>query len=183
MSYLNFQVNDFITKNDIKYISINKIKNKILITNTDDYFKSNIYKSLCIHSGLSKIKIEGITYIPELFINSYASWYSSIYYINCENYKNSKDDIDKNKDKEIDKIRNTNELLTDILKSVITIKTDLANIQTFVTKSNIQNDFKISNDISDNIKHKIKDGVQKIQEIKDDIFEDFVIKDKSKTND
>ena len=76
LCFLKFQDVDFMIKNNIKYISISKIKSKIIITNTDDYFKSNVYKSLCIHSGLSKIKIEGIIYIPELFVNSYASLYS-----------------------------------------------------------------------------------------------------------
>ena len=79
---LNLQESDFIIKNDVKYISINKIKSNLIITNTDDYFKSNLYKSLCMHSGLSKMKIEKIVYIPEMFINSYASWYSSIQVVN-----------------------------------------------------------------------------------------------------
>ena len=191
-SYLNFQDLDFIQRNETKYIPVNKIKSKIIITNTDDYFKSNVYKSLCTHSGLSKIKLEGITYIPELFINSYASWYSSVYYINNENMKMNLENECEQNEKE-----STNELLSDILKSVIVIKTDLANIQTYVSKSkssnmshkNVQADnfnkigdsmeplaSKIQANPMEVITPKLKEGVHKIQEIKDDIFEDLKIK-------
>ena len=89
MNSLNLKESDFMVKNDIKYILINKLNDFIIITNIDNYFKSNIYKNLCKYSGLTKIKIENNIYIPELFIDSYCSWYSSIYYINKFKINNS----------------------------------------------------------------------------------------------
>lgn len=178
MDLLNFQDTDFINKEGINYININKIDERIIITNTENYFKSTIYKNLCKYSRLSKIKIENITYIPELFINSYASWYSSLYYINLENSKRIRE-----KDKENEnETKNTNELLTDILKSVIVIKTDLANIQSFVSNPNPNSKINLmnyTNPIKNKI-HEIKRQTQpiqeKIEEIKDDIFEELKTK-------
>jgi len=173
MDYFQFQSTDFINKEGINYINISKIDERIIISNTENYFKSTIYKNLCKYSRLSKIKIENITYIPELFINSYASWYSPLYYINLEN--SNKINFEKEN-------KNTNELLSDILKSIIIMKTDLANIQTVVSSSKSHENINLNNYTNPikNKLHEIKKRTQpvqeKIEEIKDDIFEELKTK-------
>jgi hypothetical protein len=190
MNYLQFQDTDFINREGIKYININKINEQIIITNTENYFKSITYKNLCKYSHLTKIKIENITYIPELFINSYASWYSTLYYINMENLKNktkseskvSKDDsktLPVNlKDSEFSNLstseQNENiELLKDILKSIITIKTDLATIRQYQTSNKNSESLMLKNKIKNGIDNIIKQNQPKIEQFKDDIFEEF----------
>ena len=189
MNYFQFQDTDFINREGIKYININKINEQLIITNTENYFKSIIYKNLCKYSRLSKIKIENITYIPELFINSYASWYSTLYYINIENLKNknklfnaSKDNSEilptDLKDSEFSNLQtnkqNENaELLKDILKSIITIKTDLATIRQYQTSNKDSESLIFKNKIKNGIDNIIKQSQPKIEQFKDDIFEEF----------
>ena len=140
---MEFKNEDFLKRDNINYIDIIKIDDNIIITNIDDYFKSNIYKNLCKYSKLSKIKINNRIYIPELFIDSYASWYSSIYYLN----KLKLNKIEQTNKIEQNKIQNT---LDDILQSVIHIKTDIATIATIATPTqNLSQSIKPSNIIQD----------------------------------
>jgi len=179
MNNLNLKEYDFMVKNDIKYISINKLNDFIIITNIDNYFKSNIYKNLCKYSGLTKIKIENNIYIPELFIDSYCSWYSSIYYINKFKVNDSFTD-DSFKNNKIDSSDNSSgneelETLKDILKSVISIKTDLASIHTDIYKFNYAKNLNLNNNFEQFSKESIKNGIKtvkhKINELKDDILD------------
>ena len=179
MNSLNLKESDFMVKNNIKYILINKLNDFIIITNIDNYFKSNIYKNLCKYSGLTKIKIENNTYIPELFIDSYCSWYSSIYYINKFKVNNSfaEDSVknDDNKKLEFSSENEELETLKDILKSVISIKTDLASIHTYIYKFNYAKNLNLNNNFEQFSKESIKNGIKtvkhKITELKDDILD------------
>ena len=164
---MNFKETDYLNKNNIRYILISKIDEQIIITNTENYFKSMEYKSLCKYSHLSKLKIENKIYIPELFIDSYASWYSSIYYLNKFKVNKIESPEKSNQSEEL-------ETLKDILKCVISIKTDLATIQTIQTKSVTKNIKSIVNDIksSDTFKN-VASGIENKMT---DIFSDIPLK-------
>ena len=167
---LNLSDDDFLIRNDIKYISVNKLDEQLIITNTENYFKSIIYKNLCKYSKLTKIKIEDIVYIPESFIDSYASWYSTIYYLNKLKIDKSEKIEKEQKIKETEEI----ETLKDILKCVITIKTDLAKIQeqkiikTDLAK--IQDKLPTLNEIKDKTKKISKTIVNKCEEVGEDFL-------------
>lgn len=161
---MNYVDLNLLHKNGINYALTSEIDENIIITNTENYFKSSVYKSLCKHSRLSKIKIDDNIYIPELFIDSYASWYSSIYYMNKFKIDKSKEILKESKSSEKLELST----LKDILSNVIDIKMNLANIQTKNVKPKVQI---IQNKTLDTIKE-LKDGIKnEIKQIGDDIFD------------